>query len=70
MVTTNEYEGISSRQFVSPKQLAEDWSVSITTVKRICEQVGIPTYHLGQGKNGTVRYDRADIDKYVENCKA
>ena len=58
-----------SRQFVSPKRLAEEWSVSVPTVKRICEQERIPAYHLGQGKNGTVRYDRADIAKYVENCR-
>ncbi|MCH8880984.1 MAG: helix-turn-helix domain-containing protein [Planctomycetes bacterium] len=65
----NEYEGISLRQFVSPKRLAEEWSVSVPTVKRICERAGIPAYHLGHGQNGTVRYRREDIDKYVENCR-
>ncbi len=69
MVTTNEYEGISLRQFVSPKRLAEEWSVSVPTVKRICERAGISAYYLGHGKHGTVRYDRADIDKYVKNCR-
>ena len=70
MVTTNEDEGISSRQFVSPKRLAEEWSVSVPTVKRICERAGISAYYLGHGKNGTVRYRREDIDKYLESCKA
>ncbi len=59
----------SSREFVSPKRLAEEWSVSVPTVKRICDKAGIPVYYLGHGKNGTVRYDRADTDKYLQSCK-
>ncbi len=68
-MTMHENDEASSRQFVRPKQLAEEWSVSIPTVMRICEKAGIPAYYLGHGKNGTVRFLRSDIDKYVESCK-
>lgn len=56
-------------ELVSSKQLALEWAVSVSTVKRICEHAGIPVYRLGYGRNGTVRYRRDDIQKYLESCR-
>ena len=35
-----------ANQFVTPKRLADEWSVSVPTVRRICERAGIPVYRL------------------------
>ena len=59
-----------SRQLVSARTVAEEWGCSARTVHRIVESQRIPVYYLHDGKNGTKRFRREDIDKYVEACRS
>ena len=60
---------IDDGMMISPKQLAQRWGVSASTVSRICERAGINAYYLGEGKNGTIRYRLREIASYEERCK-
>ena len=64
-----KHSTIHEKKFVAPRQLAEEWQVSVSTVLRILKREKIPLYYLGRGRNGTVRVRRADVDRYLEKCK-
>jgi hypothetical protein len=52
-------------QFVSVKTLAKRWDCSRTTVTRLLERAGVPAYYFGRGRNGSKRYRRDDIDRFL-----
>ncbi len=52
--------------YLSPRDLAERWRCSRTTAQRIAEQAHIGKVLLGGGKNGSVRYLRADVEAYEQ----
>ena len=52
-------------QFVSVKTLAKRWDCSRTTVTRLLERAGVPAYYFGRGLNGSRRYRRDDIDRFL-----
>lgn len=50
--------------YCSPKELAERWSCSRSTVLRIANRAGLTRLYLGEGKNGIVRYLRKEVEAY------
>ena len=52
-------------RFVSLKTLAEQWDCSRTTVARILEEAGVQAYYFGRGRNGSKRYLKDDIDRFL-----
>lgn len=53
--------------FISVKTLALNWECSRTTVTRILEEAGVTSYYLGSGQNGSKRYLKADIDRFLQS---
>lgn len=52
-------------RFVSIKTLATQWDCSRTTVSRLLDQAGVPAYYFGRGRNGSKRYLKEDVDRYL-----
>lgn len=50
--------------YISPKELAERWQCSRSSVDRITRRAGLTRLCLGEGKNGTIRYSRKEIEAY------
>jgi hypothetical protein len=48
--------------YVSPKELAQRWQCSRTQVDRIARRNGLHRMLLGSGRNGMVRYVRAEVE--------
>ena len=58
-------------EFVSLKTLAKRWDCSRTTVTRLLDKAGVQAFFLGQGRNGTKRYRKEDIEAFlrsIEHC--
>ena len=53
-------------RFVSVKTLAELWDCSRTTVSRLLDEAGVEAFYFGKGRNGSRRYLKADIDRFLE----
>lgn len=53
--------------FISPKELAERWRCSRSSVDRIAERAGLKRLYLGVGRCGMVRYMREEVEKYEES---
>lgn len=53
-------------RFVSVKTLAELWDCSRTTVSRLLDEAGVEALYFGKGRNGSRRYLKADIDRFLE----
>lgn len=53
--------------YLSPKDLAERWRCSRPTVARIAERVGLKRFHLGDGRNGVIRYLRREVEAFEES---
>ena len=53
-------------KFVSVKTLAELWDCSRTTVSRLLDEAGVEAFYFGKGRNGSRRYLKADIDRFLE----
>lgn len=51
---------------VSVKTLAANWDCSRTTVSRLLDEAGIQAYYLGSGRNGSKRYLKADVDRFLQ----
>jgi len=56
--------------FVSVKTLARLWDCSRTTVSRLLEGAGVPAYYFWRGRNGSKRYRKADIDRYLSEVES
>jgi hypothetical protein len=48
--------------YVSPKELALRWRCSRSQVDRIARREGLKRMLLGHGRNGMVRYVRAEVE--------
>ncbi len=55
-------------RFVSAKTLSEEWQVSQSTVHRLLEKAGVKPYYLHDGRNGTKRWRRDDVNEYLRSC--
>ncbi len=67
MTTKSEMQGpsLAGETFVSVKTLARQWDCSRTTVSRLLDQAGVQAYYFGRGRNGSKRYRKVDIDRYL-----
>ena len=72
MATKSEMQGpsLAGESFVSVKTLARQWDCSRTTVSRLLEQAGVPAYYFGRGRNGSKRYRKVDIDRYLAQVES
>ncbi|MCE5324873.1 MAG: hypothetical protein LLG01_00515 [Planctomycetaceae bacterium] len=50
--------------FIRPKELAQRWQCSRTSVDRIARRAGLSRVCLGEGKNGIVCYVREEVIAY------
>lgn len=50
--------------YLAPKELAERWRCSRSSVARITERAGLSRLYLGEGRNGMVRYRREEVEAY------
>jgi len=67
MATETETKEQSGELFVSVKMLAAQWEVSKTTVSRLLEKAGVPAFYFGRGRNGSKRYRKKDVDRFLQN---
>jgi len=56
-------------RFVSAKTLAELWDCSKTTVSRLLEQASVRAYYFGKGRNGSKRYLKEDVDRFLQGVE-
>jgi hypothetical protein len=56
-----------SGRFIAPKEIVTRWCCSRSSVDRIAARAGLSRVILGEGKNGTVRYIRAEVEAYEES---
>jgi hypothetical protein len=54
---------------VSVKTLAQEWDCSRTTVSRLLTQAGLRAYYFGHGRNGSKRYRREDVDRFLQSLE-
>ena len=58
-----------SDSFVSLKTLAKQWDCSRSTVSRLLEQAGVQAYYFGRGRNGSKRYRRTDVERFLADVE-
>lgn len=58
--TTNKQQN----KYISPKNLAERWDCSRSSVDRIALRGNLKKLILGTGKNGSVRYLLEEVETY------
>ena len=63
---TNANTTVEKSPYISPKELAERWSCSRSSVDRIARRIGLRRLCIGQGRNGTIRYLRTEVIAYEE----
>jgi hypothetical protein len=51
-------------EFIAPKELANRWRCSRSSVDRIARRNHFTRLCLGEGENGMVRYLRKEVDAY------
>ena len=56
--------------YFSPRELAERWRVSRSTVDRIAAREGFTRLYLGTGRNGVVRYPREEVEALERQRRA
>lgn len=50
--------------YIAPKELAERWRCTRSSVDRIAQRAGIRRVCLGGGIRGMVRYLREEVERY------
>jgi hypothetical protein len=50
--------------YISPRELAERWQCSRSSVDRIARRAGLRRLCLGVGKNGNIRYLKKEVIAY------
>lgn len=55
---------IEPQAYFAPRELAERWRCSRSTVDRIARRAGLTRLCLGEGRNGIVRYVREEVLAY------
>jgi hypothetical protein len=53
--------------YLSPKELAERWRCSRSSVDRIAQRAGLRRVCLGGGTRGMVRYVREEVERYEQS---
>ena len=53
--------------FFSPKELANRWQVSRSSVSRIAKRAGFNIFYPGDGKNSSVRHPREEVIAYEQS---
>lgn len=61
---------INKSPFISPKELAERWQCSRSSVDRIARRARLKRVCFGKGVNGMVRYLRKEIVAYEKSKQA
>jgi hypothetical protein len=54
-------------EYMSPRELAERWRCSRSSVDRIAVRAGLTRLYLGEGRNGMVRYLRKEVEAFEES---
>lgn len=54
-------------ELMTPKEVAERWQCSRSSVDRIARRNGFTRLYLGDGRNGMVRYVRKEVEAYEES---
>ena len=63
-----EASGLEPVRLVSARTLANEWQCSVSTVHRLLERARLKPYYLHDGRNGTKRYRREDVNGFLEGC--
>ena len=63
---TNASTTVEKSPYISPKELAERWVCSRSSVDRIARRAGLSRLCIGEGKNGSIRYLRKEVNAYEE----
>lgn len=50
--------------YIAPRELAERWRCSRSSVDRIARRAGLSRFCLGEGRTGMVRYRREEVEAY------
>ncbi len=58
--------GHSPALYISVRDLADEWRVARSTVRRSLRRGGVRAVRLGTGRNGSLRYDRVEIDRWLD----
>ncbi len=53
--------------YFSPRELAQRWRCSRSSVDRIARRAGLTRLCLGEGNNGMVRYVRTEVIAYEDS---
>jgi hypothetical protein len=61
---------LHKKQFVSLKTLAKQWDCSRTTASRLLDEAGVPAFYFGRGRNGSKRYLKEDVDRYLSRVES
>ena len=57
----------SESPYLSPRELAERWRCSRSSVDRIARRAGLKRFCLGEGRNGIVRFLRKEVEVFEES---
>lgn len=63
MTTIDETQAL-----ISPKELADRWRVSRSSVDRIARRAGLTRVCLGEGRNGVIRYYFKEVIQFESKC--
>ena len=55
---------VESSPYVSPRELAERWRCSRSSVDLIARRAELTRLCLGEGRNGSVRYLKSEVEAY------
>ena len=50
--------------YIAPRELAERWLCSRSSVDRIARRACLSRFCLGEGRTGIVRYSREEVEAY------
>lgn len=56
--------------YLSPREVAERWRCSRSTVDRVAQRAGLTRLYLGEGRNGVVRYVKKEVEAYEASRRA
>ena len=59
----SELDNEAASPYFSPKELAARWRCSRSTVDRIVARTGLTRRCLGEGRNGVIRFMRAEVEE-------
>ena len=67
MARRNQEARAVESPYLSPRELAERWRCSRSSVDRIARRAGLTRCCLGEGRNGIVRYLRKEVEAYEQS---